>query len=137
MATAQQEGLLCRKLSLLRLAQELGNVSKACCSCGWRTSHTGRRTCTVPSPTVISSASTGPCSMSICASWGARRGMRPSRRGSKQDLDIYPATSNRKRPHRGRGMEGRTPYQIFKAGRKKAKEAAMARPEPQEDQQAA
>ena len=28
------------------------------------------------------------------------------------DLETY----NRNRPHRGRGMEGRTPYQVFKKG---------------------
>lgn len=33
-------------------------------------------------------------------------------------------TVDRKRPHRGRGMEGRTPYQVFKAGVKLAKKAA-------------
>ena len=35
------------------------------------------------------------------------------------DLDSYLETYNRKRPHRGRVMEGRTPYQVFKAGIRK------------------
>jgi hypothetical protein len=29
------------------------------------------------------------------------------------DLETYLEHYNRKRPHRGRGMKGRTPYQIF------------------------
>jgi transposase InsO family protein len=37
------------------------------------------------------------------------------------DLDAYLETDNRKRPHRGRGMDGRTPYTVFKAGLKDAK----------------
>ena len=32
------------------------------------------------------------------------------------DLDAYLETYNTRRPHRGRGMEGRTPYTVFKAG---------------------
>ena len=32
------------------------------------------------------------------------------------DLEGYLETYNTRRPHRGRGMEGRTPYQVFKAG---------------------
>ena len=35
------------------------------------------------------------------------------------DLDAYIETYNRNRPHRGRGMEGRTPYQVFKKGIRK------------------
>ncbi|MDE0074407.1 MAG: macro domain-containing protein [Gammaproteobacteria bacterium] len=34
----------------------------------------------------------------------------------QKDLDVYLETYNRRRPHRGRGMEGRTPYDVFKAG---------------------
>ena len=34
----------------------------------------------------------------------------------QKDLDVYLETYNRRRPHRGRGMEGRTPYAVFKAG---------------------
>ena len=34
----------------------------------------------------------------------------------QKDLDGYLETYNTRRPHRGRGMEGRTPYQVFKAG---------------------
>ena len=34
----------------------------------------------------------------------------------QKDLDAYLATYNRRPPHRGRGMEGRTPYEVFKAG---------------------
>ena len=40
------------------------------------------------------------------------------------DLDAYLESYNRKRPHRGRGMNGRTPYQVFKAALPKAKRAA-------------
>lgn len=35
------------------------------------------------------------------------------------DLDGYLETYNHSRPRRGRGMEGRTPYQVFKAGIRK------------------
>ena len=34
----------------------------------------------------------------------------------QKDLDAYLETYNRQRPHRGRGMKGRTPYEVFKAG---------------------
>ena len=34
----------------------------------------------------------------------------------QKDLDAYLETYNRQRPHRGRGMKGRTPYDVFKAG---------------------
>lgn len=34
----------------------------------------------------------------------------------QKDLDVYLETYNQRRPHRGRGMEGRTPYDVFKAG---------------------
>ena len=34
----------------------------------------------------------------------------------QKDLDAYLETYNQSRPHRGRGMEGRTPYEVFKAG---------------------
>lgn len=45
------------------------------------------------------------------------------------DPEAYLESSNRKRPHRGRGMEGRTSYQVFKAGIKNAKKAAKTREE--------
>jgi hypothetical protein len=32
------------------------------------------------------------------------------------DLDEYLRHYNFERPHQGRGMEGRTPYQVFKIG---------------------
>ena len=35
------------------------------------------------------------------------------------DLDAYLETYNRNHPHRGRGMKGRTPYQVFKKGIRK------------------
>ena len=35
------------------------------------------------------------------------------------DLDAYLETCNRNRPHRGRDMEGRTPYQVFEKGIRK------------------
>lgn len=47
----------------------------------------------------------------------------------QQDLEAYLETYNRKRPYRGRGMEGRTPCQVFKADLEKAKQAAEAKPE--------
>lgn len=34
----------------------------------------------------------------------------------QKDLDVYLHTYNHKRPHQGRNMNGRTPYQVFKAG---------------------
>ena len=34
----------------------------------------------------------------------------------QKDLDVYLETYNQRRPHRGRGMEGRTPHEVFKAG---------------------
>ncbi len=37
----------------------------------------------------------------------------------QEDLDAYIETYNRNRPHRGRGMKGRTPYQVFKKGIRK------------------
>jgi len=46
----------------------------------------------------------------------------------QRDLDVYLESYNRKRPHRGRGMEGRTPYAVFKAGLKDAKKAARTNP---------
>ena len=35
------------------------------------------------------------------------------------DLDAYLETSKRNRPHHRRGLEGRTPYQVFKKGIRK------------------
>ena len=52
------------------------------------------------------------------------------------DLDTYFEHYNRKRPHRGRIMEGRVPYAVFKAGLKEAKKAAKA-PKRKEDAKAA
>ena len=40
------------------------------------------------------------------------------------DLDAYLEVYNTKRPHRGRKMNGRTPYTVFKAGIPKARKAA-------------
>ena len=34
----------------------------------------------------------------------------------QKDLDVCLETYNQRRPHPGRGMEGRTPYAVFKAG---------------------
>ena len=34
----------------------------------------------------------------------------------QKDLDVYLETYNQRRPHRGCGIEGRTPYEVFKAG---------------------
>ena len=49
----------------------------------------------------------------------------------QKDLDAYLETYNRQRPHRGRGMEGRTPYEVFKAGipRKRSTRKPAARKE--------
>ncbi len=52
------------------------------------------------------------------------------------DLDAYLELYNTKRPHRGRGMDGHTPYQVFKRGLKDAKKAEKAAPR-KEDKQAA
>ena len=40
-------------------------------------------------------------------------------REMQKDLDGYTETYNRNHPHRGRGMEGRTPHQVFKKGLRK------------------
>ena len=34
----------------------------------------------------------------------------------QKDLDAYLETYDTRRPHRGRGIEGRTPFEVFKAG---------------------
>jgi len=44
------------------------------------------------------------------------------------DLDAYIEVYNTKRPHRGRKMNGRAPYTVFKAGIPKARKAASATP---------
>lgn len=45
------------------------------------------------------------------------------------DLDIYLVQYNTKRPHQGRGMDGRVPYQVFKEGLpKKTKKKVAAEP---------
>lgn len=45
------------------------------------------------------------------------------------DLDAYLVQYNTKRPHQGSGMNGRTPYQVFKEGlpKKNSKKAAAAK----------
>ena len=53
------------------------------------------------------------------------------------DLDAYLEAYNTKRPHRGRKMNGRTPFTVFQAGIPKALKAATSTPSLQEDQQAA
>ena len=53
------------------------------------------------------------------------------------DLHEYLELYNSKRPHRGRKMNGRTPFTVFKAEIPKALKAAAANPSPKEDQQAA
>ena len=52
------------------------------------------------------------------------------------DLDAYLEVYNTKRPHRGRKMNGRTPYTVFKAGVPKARKAA-ATTSTKEDKKAA
>ena len=42
----------------------------------------------------------------------------------QKDLDAYLHTYNHKRPHQGRNMNGRTPYQVFKAGLPKPRKTA-------------
>lgn len=54
----------------------------------------------------------------------------------QRDLEPYFDAYNRKRPHRGRGMNGRTPYQVFKAGITLAKKAAQT-PKKEDPQKAA
>ncbi len=34
----------------------------------------------------------------------------------QKDLDAYREIYSRQQPHRGRGMKGRAPYDVFKAG---------------------
>ena len=54
----------------------------------------------------------------------------------QKDLDGYLETYNTRRPHRGRGMEGRTSYEVFKAGipakspahKKKARKGGQCQP---------
>jgi transposase InsO family protein len=53
------------------------------------------------------------------------------------DLDQYLEVYNGKRPHRGRKMNGRTPFTVFMAGIPKALKAASANPRSKEDQHAA
>lgn len=55
----------------------------------------------------------------------------------QQDLDAYLVTYNTKRPHRGRNMGGKTPYQMFKAGMKKQPKTASAKPAEKEEKKAA
>ena len=43
---------------------------------------------------------------------------------------------NTKRPHRGRGIEGRTPYQVFKVGLRDAQKVAKAASKGEEQQAA-
>lgn len=54
----------------------------------------------------------------------------------QKDLEAYLETYNRRRPHRGRGMNGRTPFQVFKSGINLAKKAAK-RPRKEDAQQVA
>ena len=51
----------------------------------------------------------------------------------QKDLDVYLETYNQRRPHRGRGMEGRTPYEVFKAGipRKRTRKPSAKKEEKQ------
>lgn len=53
------------------------------------------------------------------------------------DLDLYLESYNTQRPHRGRKMNGRTPYAVFQAGIPKALKAPPSTPHPEEDSQAA
>lgn len=53
------------------------------------------------------------------------------------DLDQYLESYNAKRPHRGRNMNGRTPYTVFKAGIPKALKAASSTPAKKENKKAA
>ena len=53
------------------------------------------------------------------------------------DLDLYLESYNTDRPHRGRKMNGRTPYAVFQAGIPKALKAPPSTPHPEEDSQAA
>ena len=55
----------------------------------------------------------------------------------QRDLDEYLVTYNTKRPHRGRKMNGRTPYTVFKAGIPKALKAAASTPALEENQKVA
>ena len=52
-------------------------------------------------------------------------------------LDAYLVVYNTKRPHQGRGMNGRTPYQVFKDGLPKKSSKKAAAPEKKEVKKAA
>jgi len=47
----------------------------------------------------------------------------------QKDLEAYLVTYNRKRPHQGRGMDGRTPWQAFKDGLKLRPKKSAAKEE--------
>ena len=75
------------------------------------------------------SGPTGRGSSSISRTFPGRSGWRTfpaTFTRSASPLEAYLETYNRKRPHRGRAMEGRTPYQVFKAGLTDARKAAKA-----------
>ncbi len=59
--------------------------------------------------------STAPFSRSISASRDGRPGYETVEE-MRKDLDAYLETYNQRRPHRGRGMQGRTPLAVFEAG---------------------
>lgn len=51
----------------------------------------------------------------------------------QKDLDVYLAHYNTKRPHQGRGMNGRTPYQAFKEGISRKRKPAAKRNTPKKE----
>jgi len=53
------------------------------------------------------------------------------------DLEAYLELYNTKRPHRGRMMNGRTPFTVFQAGIPKALKAAPSTPNSTDDPKAA
>ena len=69
-----------------------------------------RRTANWPLSTGFTDGSTGPCWTTTCGSWYETLEV------MQTDLDAYLLIYNTKRPHRDRGMNGRTPYAVFRAG---------------------
>ena len=55
----------------------------------------------------------------------------------QKDLDEYLKHYNTQRPHRGRNMDGRTPYQVFKEGIAKKEKSDTEKKQQKEEKKAA
>jgi len=82
-------------------------VTPTSCSSSSRTSSTALTKSADPSPTASSSACTGPCWTNTSASWVAPSVTKASRTCRATSAPIWLPT-NTKRPHHGRGVNGRT-----------------------------